>query len=73
MNWRKSTRSGTGNCLEAASFRKSSHSMNHGDCAEARTGRGTVGVRDSALEGSPVLEFTPGTWTAFTSRLKDAR
>lgn len=52
--WRKSSRSGTGNCVEAG------------------TGRGTVVVRDSALDGSPVLEFSPASWAQFCVTLKEA-
>lgn len=53
-NWRKSSHSGTGNCVEAG----------HGP--------GVVGVRDSALEQSPVLKFGPAAWVAFTAALKAA-
>ena len=67
--WRKSSRCEGGACVEAASWRKSSRSISN-DCVEAGHGPGVVGVRDSAMEASPVLEFTPGAWRAFTATLK---
>jgi hypothetical protein len=50
VGWRKSTLSSAGdNCVEIAF-----------------AADGSVGVRDSKQHGlGPVLEFTPGEWTAF--------
>jgi len=60
-----------GNCVEAASYRTSSRSMSNGQCVEVGTGPGVVGARDSRLgDRSPVLEFTPQAWLAFTAALK---
>lgn len=58
MNWRTSTHSGhNGQCAEVASWGKSR--------------RGVIGVRDSKLGvASPVLEFSPGAWQAFTGSLR---
>lgn len=42
-----------------------------GQCVEAGNGPGAVLVRDSALQGSPVLEFSPAAWSAFAAALKD--
>jgi len=55
---------------EAGSWRKSSHSGYNGNCVEAGHGPAVVGVRDSALPGSPVLEFSSGAWGRFTASLK---
>ena len=45
--WRKSGHSTLSNCVEAASWRKSTASGSVGDCVEAGDGPGVVGVRDS--------------------------
>ena len=51
-------------------WRKSSYSANNGACVEAGTGPGVVGVRDSALPGSPVLEFSSEEWRRFLAAVK---
>ena len=53
-------------------WRTSSYSAPNGACVEAGHGPGAVGVRDSADPGSPVLEFAPAAWAAFTAALKAA-
>jgi Domain of unknown function (DUF397) len=69
--WRKSSYSYPGNCVEAASFRKSSHSNSQGACVEAGHGTGIVGIRDSQLgEASLVLEISLPAWAAFTKGLQ---
>jgi len=70
--WVKSSHSAyNGDCVEAASYRTSSRSMSNGQCVEVGTGPGVVGARDSRLgDSSPVLEFTPQAWLAFTAALK---
>jgi hypothetical protein len=71
-DWRKSTFI-SWNCIEAGSWRKASHSV-QGNCIEAGAGPGMVGVRDTKEkhlgEQRTVLEFSPATWHAFTSRVK---
>lgn len=71
-NWRKSRRSmNAGDCVEVASWRKPSRSGYNGNCVEAGHGRGVIGVRDTKLgAASPVLAFTPDTWTRFATALK---
>jgi Domain of unknown function (DUF397) len=68
--WRKSSRSNTGNCVEAASWRTSSHSVNNGACVEVGRGQAAIGIRDSKLEHSPVLVVPAASWVAFTGRIK---
>ena len=70
--WRKSRHSNpNGACVEAASWRKPARSNSQGACVQAGNGPGVVGVRDSKAGGNgTVLEFSPGTWAAFTIRLK---
>lgn len=54
-------------------FRKSSRSMNNGNCTEVGTTGGAVMVRDSKdNEAGPVLWFTPGAWQVFTRILEDS-
>ncbi len=68
--WRKSKHSfANGNCVEAASWRKSGRS-GASDCVEAGHGAGVVGVRDSRDPDGVRVEFTPAAWRAFTARLK---
>ena len=64
--WRKSRHSqGASNCVEAAAYRKSSHS-NPDNCLEAGQGAGVVAVRDTKDKGAgPVLEFSPAAWARF--------
>jgi hypothetical protein len=57
---------------ENGAWRKSTHSA-AGNCVEAGSRPGTVGVRDTkeAALGAArtVLEFTPAAWSAFLGRL----
>lgn len=70
-NWRKSTYSATGNCVEAGSWRKSTYSGPDGTCVEAGHGHALVGVRDTQLgDASPVLEVSTAAWRAFLGTLK---
>jgi hypothetical protein len=68
--WRKSTFPASGNCVEVGEdFRKSSHSVNNGECVEAGSTPGTVLVRDTADRGGPFLSFPAGAWARFTARI----
>ncbi len=52
-------------------WRKSSHSMNNGNCAEGGNCAHGVAVRDTTLApSSPVLVFRPGEWRRFLGRVK---
>ena len=72
MTWRASTYCDSGQCVEVGSWRKSSRSGYTGNCVEVGHGAAVVGVRDSALPGSPVLEFPAQAWERFTAALKTA-
>jgi hypothetical protein len=50
---------------------KSSKSDGGSNCVETSFAPdGTIGVRDSKNPTGPVLEFTPGEWTAFVAGVK---
>ena len=52
-------------------WRKSRHSQPNGGCVEAgRAADGTVGVRDTRLHRSPVLEFSPTEWARLLERIR---
>ena len=54
-------------------WRKSSRSGNQGDCVEVADTlpEGGVGVRDSKDPNGPVLTFSPASWSAFTTSLRN--
>jgi hypothetical protein len=58
--------------IETATWRKSSYSGSQGgNCVEAGTAPGVVGVRDTQLRGgSPVLEFSPAAWARFLGQVR---
>ena len=57
--------------LSGAVWRKSSHSMQNGECGEvAAVAKGQVAVRDSKDVNGPVLTFAPGTWAQFVRSIK---
>lgn len=67
--WRKSSRSaGSGECVEAASWRAAT--CQGGACVEVGHGAAVIGVRDSQDRDGGRLEFAPAAWAAFTGRLK---
>lgn len=57
LEWRKSSRSGTGN----------------GNCVEVATNvAGVVAVRDSKDPSGPMLSVSPAEWRAFLSTVRQA-
>jgi hypothetical protein len=55
---------------EALSWRKSSYSTsNGGNCVEVAATPHTIAVRDSRNPYGPTVEFSQGSWEAFTQRL----
>lgn len=79
IDWRKSSYSNSGNCVE---WQKSSYSFANGNCLEWRTSSYSnwtsncvevapcAQVRDSKDPDGPVLTFTSRQWEAFVERLK---
>ena len=61
-----------GNCVEVGYGKSSFSSGNGGACVEAGEGAcGMIHVRDSKLgDASPVLDFTPDEWDAFTAGIR---
>jgi hypothetical protein len=55
--------------LSRATWRKSSHSNESGNCVEVAGTGPAVAVRDSKNPGGPALAFTPAQWRTFTTRL----
>ena len=55
---------------DLSNWRKSSFSYSNGQCVEVGTGAASVGVRDTALDRSPVLTFGAGEWRRFTALLR---
>lgn len=52
-------------------WRKSGHSNPNGECVEAgRASDGMIGVRDTKLDQSPILEFSPGEWKRLLERIR---
>ena len=47
------------------SWRKSSRSLNDGNCVEARRAAAAVEMRDSKNNDGPVLRFQAGRWLEF--------
>ena len=64
--WRKSTHSESGNCVEAADWRTPAASMADGNCVEVASG---VAVRDTKDREGPVLKFSAAAWRAFLGTL----
>lgn len=66
----RSTKCSTGACLDVRWKRSSFCST--GTCVEAALGGDVVQVRDSKLDDSPILTFSPATWQAFIDAVKGA-
>ncbi|MEU9951275.1 DUF397 domain-containing protein [Streptomyces sp. NPDC047939] len=60
-----------GNCLEAATWRRSTYSVGDGgDCLEVLDGvTEIVPVRDSKVTDGPALMFRAAVWSAFVANL----
>jgi uncharacterized protein DUF397 len=72
LDWRKSSHSGQGNCVEVTTsraWRKSSRSAAV-DCVEVASEPGVVAVRDSKDPDGEPLVLTPGTWRAFLAGVR---
>lgn len=73
--WRKSSYSGSGNCVEVAhvraQWRKSSRSGGNGNCVEVADLPGAVAVRDSKDPAGPQLVFSRQSWASFVERTRD--
>ncbi|MDK0521181.1 DUF397 domain-containing protein [Streptomyces sp. ML-6] len=63
-----------GDCLEVATWRKSTYSGGRGgDCLEVSDDHpGIVPVRDSKVGEGPTLVFRAAAWTSFVADLKNA-
>jgi hypothetical protein len=53
--------------FDESNWRKTSYSLGNGQCIEAVSADGRVGVRDSKARQSPVIVFSAGEWQAFIS------
>ncbi|RKS69073.1 uncharacterized protein DUF397 [Actinomadura pelletieri DSM 43383] len=52
-------------------WRKSRHSEPNGHCIEVgRAIHGTIGVRDTKLHHSPILEFSPAEWARLLEHIR---
>jgi hypothetical protein len=51
-------------------WRKASYSNGSGQCVEAGSGAGAVGVRDTTDHDGGTLTFTAEAWASFTASLK---
>jgi hypothetical protein len=69
IDWRKSTRSESGNCVEVGQPRKSTHSVNNGQCVEVGHAAGAViAVRDTTDRAGGTLMVPAAAWAEFTAR-----
>lgn len=59
--------------LPVANWRKARRSVGNGACVEIATLNGTIGVRDSKAEDSPVLAYSPESWQQFVREAKNGR
>lgn len=52
-------------------WRKSRHSEPNGGCIEAgRAADGTIGIRDTKLDRSPIIEVSPTEWARLLDRIR---
>jgi hypothetical protein len=51
-------------------WRKSTYSVNAGNCVETATASGVVLVRDTASRDGGTIEFTASAWSAFLGAVK---
>ena len=59
--------------MPAYRWRKSSHSLANGNCAEVGQAAAVIAVRDTKDgEGGPVLAFSGEAWARFTAAVKRA-
>ena len=57
--------------VSGIAWQKSSYSgSNGGACVEVGTPGPAVAIRDSKHPNGPLLAFAPGTWQAFTEKVK---
>lgn len=71
--WRKSSRSGATNCVEAAPLWRKSSRSGQSNCVEAAPLTAGVGLRDSKRPAQPHLAVRPTAWASFTRALKADR
>jgi len=70
LNWHKSSFSTISACVEVA-FKKSSFSVNDGECVEAALApSGGVYLRDTKDRSKPAHEFNAEEWDAFIKGAK---
>jgi hypothetical protein len=65
--WRKSTKSNSGNCVEAR-WQRSSHSSDL-NCVETRSADVAIQIRDSKDVTGPILQVSPAGWQSFVRNL----
>jgi hypothetical protein len=61
------------NDLNLAVWKKSSHSVDQGNCVEAANLNGGCAVRDSKNPTGTVLQLTTLAWSAFTTAIQDGQ
>jgi hypothetical protein len=71
--WRKSSHSSSGECVEVGSvqWRKSSWSNGGGECVEVGLAPEVVGVRDTKDRQGGMLAMTREAWSRFIGAVKD--
>jgi hypothetical protein len=59
--------------LPGAAWRKARKSVGNGACVEVAAFNGTIGVRDSKAQDSPVLLYSPRSWHKFVRKAKNGQ